>query len=123
MDINKEIEEIMSGISEYEQKLNNAIEESSIILKDLHKNNESLSECNVLLSRYIELETQYAADIKRLSFIIDGEINSKDSASLSSKSRENCTAWGSNPIFSISLKNSSFVIREARAFLSIAFER
>lgn len=79
VDINKEIEEIMSGISEYEQKLNNAIEESSIILKDLHKNNESLSECNVLLSRYIELETQYAADIKRLSFIIDGEINSKDS--------------------------------------------
>lgn len=80
-DINKEIEGILYEISEHEQMLNNAISENGKILAQLHENNESLSECTILLSRYMELGTQYDADLKRLSFIIDGEINSKDSYS------------------------------------------
>lgn len=80
-DINKEIEEILYEISEHEQMLNSAISENGKILAQLHENNESLSECTILLSRYSELGSQYDADLKRLSFIIDGEINSKDSYS------------------------------------------
>ncbi len=45
------------------------------ILAQLYKKNESLSECNILLDRYNELTTQYTADLKRLSFIVDGEVN------------------------------------------------
>lgn len=77
-DIQQELEEIMSKISEYEQKLNEAIEENKNILAQLHEKNESLSECNVLINRYSELTTQYDADLKRLSFIADGEANSKE---------------------------------------------
>lgn len=77
-DIQKELEEIMSKISEYEHKLNEAIEENQRILAQLHEKNESLSECNVLINRYAELTTQYDADLKRLSFIVDGEANLKE---------------------------------------------
>lgn len=77
-DIQKELEEIMSRISEYEQKLNEAIEENQKILALLHEKNESLSECNVLINRYAELTTQYDSDLKRLNFIVDGEANLKE---------------------------------------------
>lgn len=76
-DIQQELEEIMTKISEYEQKLNEAIEKNQIILAQLHEKNESLSECNVLINRYAELTTQYDSDLKRLSFIVDGEANLK----------------------------------------------
>lgn len=77
-DIQKELEEIMSRISEYEQKLNESIEENQKILAQLHEKNESLSECNVLINRYAELTTQYDSDLKRLNFIVDGEANIKE---------------------------------------------
>ena len=77
-DIQQELEEIMSRISEYEQKLNESIEENQKILGQLHEKNENLSECNVLINRYAELTTQYDSDLKRLNFIVDGEANLKD---------------------------------------------
>lgn len=75
IDIELEIEEIVSKIAEHERQINEAIDENQKILAQLHMKNEDLSECNVLLNRYNELTTQYSADLKRLSFIIDGEIN------------------------------------------------
>lgn len=70
-----EIEEVMAEISTNEQKINESIEENQKILAQLYEKNENLSECNVLLNRYNELTTQYDADLKRLSFIVDGEAN------------------------------------------------
>jgi len=81
VDINQEIEEIMAQIADYEQRLNESIRENQKILAHLHEKNESLSECNVLLNRYNELTTQYTSDLKRLSFIVDGEVNMGDSFS------------------------------------------
>lgn len=75
VDIESEVEEIVSKITEYEKQINEAIDENQKILAQLHIKNESLSECNVLLNRYNELTTQYTADLKRLNFIIDGEVN------------------------------------------------
>ena len=74
-DIELEVEEIMSKIAEHERQINESIDENQKILAQLHINNEALSECNMLLNRYDELTTQYVADLKRLSFIIDGEVN------------------------------------------------
>lgn len=74
-DIESEIEKIVSSITEHERRINESIEENQKILAQLHINNEALSECNVLLNRYNELTTQYDSDLKRLSFIIDGEVN------------------------------------------------
>lgn len=75
IDIAKEIEKIMEEISTNEKRINNSIEENQKILAQLYEKNENLSECNVLLNRYDELTTQYDADLKRLSFIVDGEAN------------------------------------------------
>lgn len=74
-DIELEVEKIVSKIAEQERQINESIDENQKILAQLHIDNEALSECNVLLNRYDELTTQYAADLKRLSFIIDGEVN------------------------------------------------
>lgn len=70
-----EIEKIMAEISTNEKRINSSIEENQKILAQLYEKNENLSECNVLLNRYDELTTQYAADLKRLNFIVDGEAN------------------------------------------------
>lgn len=75
IDIAIEIEKIMEEISDNEKQINNSIEENQKILAQLYEKNENLSECNVLLNRYDELATQYEADLKRLSFIVDGEAN------------------------------------------------
>lgn len=75
IDIAIEIEKIMEEISDNEEQINNSIEENQKILAQLYEKNENLSECNVLLNRYDELATQYEADLKRLSFIVDGEAN------------------------------------------------
>lgn len=75
VNIENEVEEILTKISEHERHINESIDENQKILTQLHFKNENLSECNVLLNRYNELTTQYSADLKRLSFIIDGEVN------------------------------------------------
>ena len=75
VNIEAEVEEIVAKIAEHEQQINRSINENQKILAQLHEKNENLSECNVLLDRYSELTTQYVADLKRLSFIVDGEAN------------------------------------------------
>lgn len=75
IDIAVEIEKIMTEISTNEKRINSSIEENQKILAQLYEKNENLSECNVLLNRYDELTTQYDSDLKRLSFIVDGEAN------------------------------------------------
>ena len=75
IDINQEIELLMTQITENEQRISRAIDENKIILQGLHEKNEALSECNVLINRYQELTSQYEADLKRLSFIVDGTAN------------------------------------------------
>ena len=83
--LNKEIEEIpdlesiiSSLSSEVEatggrivEKINN----NKNLLANIQKINEEISESNVLLNRYDLLESQYDSDLKRLNFIVDGQIN------------------------------------------------
>lgn len=74
-DITKELETIILSIQNYEEELNNALVNNKKLLAQLHDKNEQLTECNILLNRYEKLATQYNADLKRLSFIVDGEAN------------------------------------------------
>jgi hypothetical protein len=75
VDLKQEVEEITAKIADIERRINESIENNQETLSKLHLKNEEISECNVLLNRYKELSTQYAADLKRLSFIVDGEAN------------------------------------------------
>lgn len=55
------------------KKINN----NKQLLEDIQQLNEKLSESNVLLRNYNLLESQYDSDLKRLNFIVDGQINYK----------------------------------------------
>lgn len=46
-------------------------------LAEILNRENRLAQCNVLLSRYQYLKSQYKADIQRLSFIVEGEIEIK----------------------------------------------
>lgn len=81
VDLTLEINQIMEEITECEKQISQSMEANKKILFDMHGKNESLAECYVLLNRYGELNTQYAADLKRLSFVVDGEANMKEAAS------------------------------------------
>ena len=74
-DLQEEIKEAPRKIALLERQIQESIRENQTILERLHTCNEELSECKVLLSRYDELMTQYSADVRRLSFIVDGEAN------------------------------------------------
>ena len=43
------------------------------LLSEMFVQQDRLAECELLLARYEELRSQYGSDIKRLSFIVDGE--------------------------------------------------
>lgn len=78
IDLEKEIKDLMNQIEKNEKFISQSMAENQSILASLHEKNETLAECNVLLGRYTELTTQYEIDLKRLSFIVDGEANSKN---------------------------------------------
>lgn len=69
---------ILDEISATEQHITNAIGRSQQLTKEIYGLNEQLAECNVLYNRYQALRSQYNADIKRLTFIVEGEVHSSD---------------------------------------------
>ena len=83
--LNKEIEEIpdlesiigslSSEVEATEGRIVEKINNNKNLLANIQKINEEISESNVLLNRYDLLESQYDSDLKRLNFIVDGQIN------------------------------------------------
>jgi len=105
IDLSEEISKILLDIECHEKNIEDAISRNQNLLKSLHEKNESLSECVVLLSRYHELKTQYESDLKRLSFIVDGEAN------LNNNSNSQCPFCDG----AISIKKSATYIVAAKA--------
>lgn len=73
-ELNKLVEELI----ETENKINRAITRNQELLDELFNKEEKLAEYSLLSSRYRALETQYTSDIKRLSFIVEGEVIGDD---------------------------------------------
>lgn len=73
LDVQKEIDSAVQALSDIEEKISAAISNSQSLLSSMMVKKERLTECQMLISRYAALKTQYSADIKRLSFIVDGE--------------------------------------------------
>ena len=78
VDIQEEINRLVEVLSETENKISGAMNKNKELLDNLFKKEERLAECSLLSSRYRALETQYTSDIKRLSFIVEGEIVGSD---------------------------------------------
>lgn len=72
--IEQKTTEIVQSLEETEAAIMQAMNESKELLSSILQAEEKAAECDVLLSRYEYLESQYKADIKRLSFIVNGEV-------------------------------------------------
>ena len=77
IDVEAQIAQMISSLEETEQKIAAALEESKKLLSSIMALEKKSAECNVLLARYQNLRSQYKADIQRLSFIVEGEVETK----------------------------------------------
>lgn len=78
IDVEAEIERIVSEIKETDTAITQAVNDSKVLLGQILDTEENAAECSVLLSRYQSLKSQYTADIKRLTFIVEGEVEYKN---------------------------------------------
>lgn len=74
IDVDAEIAHIVSEIEVTDASITQAVNSSKELLGQILTTEEKAAECSVLLSRYQSLKSQYAADIKRLTFIVEGEV-------------------------------------------------
>ncbi|MBP5441396.1 MAG: AAA family ATPase [Fibrobacter sp.] len=75
IDYLKEIENISNEIKSIEESIINGVNENKYATSQIQQLNEHQAENLCLLNNYKKLHTQYESDLKRLSFIIDGESN------------------------------------------------
>lgn len=76
-DLATKINEINEEIQTLEKALSEALNANQVAIKGIQDANQRLSECHLLTNRYAELKSQYKADMQRLNFIVDGEVNLK----------------------------------------------
>ena len=73
--VEEQLREMVESLQKTESSISAAIETSQKLLADIMEQEAKVTECEVLLSRYGHLRSQYRADIQRLTFIVDGEQN------------------------------------------------
>lgn len=74
-DVEEQLREMVESLQKTESSISAAIETSQKLLANIMEQEAKVTECEVLLSRYGHLRSQYKADIRRLTFIVDGEQN------------------------------------------------
>ena len=77
VNVEQTISDMVSSLNATEQSISEALDKSKSLLGEIMKGEKRLAQCNVLLSRYEYLRSQYKADIQRLSFIVEGEQETK----------------------------------------------
>lgn len=73
-DINEDINKLLTQISAAEDVLEQSVEESRKLAVSISDVDDQLAECGMLKDRYISLRTQYESDIRRLTFIAEGDV-------------------------------------------------
>lgn len=74
IDINQAVEELKKRLEEISKMLQKAVTENQEVSKEIIGYQEQQNKLQITLQRFKILESQYAADIKRLGLIVDGEI-------------------------------------------------
>lgn len=77
VDIEGKIDEFMAEIEKTEREIVDASEESRRLLALIFELNVKLQEARYLSNSYKGLRSQYKSDIKRLAFIVDGDVKGK----------------------------------------------
>ena len=73
VDVEKAMQAIIDSLQNTETQLSQAVKESRELLHQILDLQSKSAECGLLQSRYASLKTQYVSDIKRLTFIVNGE--------------------------------------------------
>lgn len=75
LDVEAEMQRLIDNLSETEAAIAAATDESKDLLSTLLSFREKEAETKVTHSHFQSLKSQYTADIKRLTFIVDGEVH------------------------------------------------
>lgn len=70
------IDKISAEIQALQAELNSATQKSKKLMLEIYQQNSKLSECSTVLYNFNALSKQYQSDVKRLGFIVDGQIAS-----------------------------------------------
>lgn len=74
-ELQTKIESIKKSINEAEQKIDALTKESRALASDVIQIDQQITEAKVLRNRYKSLMTQYESDIRRLTFIAEGDLH------------------------------------------------
>lgn len=77
MDVEKLMQETLESLQAAEKEIADAVSQSQDLFRQIVDLQGKSAECDLLQSRYSALRTQYVSDIKRLSFIVKGEVSLK----------------------------------------------
>ena len=75
IDVECKIRDLVDGIEKTESVISNSLLRRQELVRDISQLQEKLTESEMLKSRYTTLKSQYKSDIKRLTFIVDGEVD------------------------------------------------
>lgn len=74
IDVEQSMQDIINSLQSTEKQISAAVDQSREILSQILRLQNRAAECDLLKSRYASLKTQYVSDVKRLSFIVNGEV-------------------------------------------------
>ena len=77
-DLERSIDQLINDIGLTEGVLDEMNHQINEVSKKIFKVGDKINECKVLYSRNKNLASQYASDLRRLTFIAEGDIHSKD---------------------------------------------
>lgn len=77
-EIQQKVDQVLNAIGAAEGALEEATNQSRIIADKIIEIDSQIAESRVLQNRNASLQTQYDSDIKRLTFIVEGDIHGED---------------------------------------------
>ena len=73
--IKEKIQDLAGQISIAEDEISNYLGKSRELMHQIYELNSQISACDMLHNRYQKLQSQYESDIKRLTFVVEGEVH------------------------------------------------
>lgn len=74
VDVEQAMQDVIDSLQNTEAQISEAVDQSRELLSQILRLQSRAAECDLLQTRYSSLKTQYVSDIKRLSFIVNGEV-------------------------------------------------
>lgn len=74
VDVEQAMQDVIDSLQNTEAQISEAVAQSRELLSQILRLQSRAAECDLLQNRYASLKTQYVSDIKRLSFIVNGEV-------------------------------------------------